>query len=245
MVSLSINVKKTITRFFVFSALFVFVYALGDVIAASKSAVFAEVGNDRQIVDFPLNLFAPLNVFLNNHLSIATWFIGYIELVIDFSAALILLASIFGPSLRPALGLFCVECLRMFMLVLVIEPNIPGCLYFNIGLPTFASYAGNNDFFFSGHTALTVYAALLLKRIFPNARWVFPVQLGAVGLMLFCMFALHYHYTADVYAGAVTALWVSSWIHTVQWPERMHGFLVQWNLEDNSSSKVLQENHSL
>ncbi len=75
------------------------------------------------------------------------------------------------------------------------------------GVPTlFVTYGTSTDLFFSGHTAIAVYAAATLAS-----------TLGPAGIILGLTFALfeisvvlllRAHYTMDVFTGAITALYV-------------------------------------
>ena len=68
------------------------------------------------------------------------------------------------------------------------------------------TYGTSSDLFFSGHTAIAVYGAAVLATAFGPVG----VLLG-VSIALFEMIAvlvLRAHYTMDVFAGAVTALYV-------------------------------------
>jgi hypothetical protein len=75
------------------------------------------------------------------------------------------------------------------------------------GFPSLlVTYGTTNDLFFSGHTAIAVYGALELAHA-GGASW------GIVGAVIVLVEAatvlvLRAHYTMDVFAGAVTALWV-------------------------------------
>ena len=75
------------------------------------------------------------------------------------------------------------------------------------GFPSLlVTYGTSNDLFFSGHTAIAVYACVELAR-----RGKLWIGVGVV-IVLFEMatvLVLRAHYTMDVFAGAVTALCVS------------------------------------
>ncbi|MCE9518747.1 MAG: phosphatase PAP2 family protein, partial [Verrucomicrobia bacterium] len=68
------------------------------------------------------------------------------------------------------------------------------------------TYGVSNDLFFSGHTALAVFGAIELARAGRTG-----LKLLAIAIALFevvTVLVLRAHYTMDVYAGAVTALFI-------------------------------------
>ena len=77
------------------------------------------------------------------------------------------------------------------------RPGIPSLL---------VTYGTATDLFFSGHTAIAVFGSVELARMG-------GVILPALGVVIAVVEAtavlvLRAHYTMDVFAGAVTALWV-------------------------------------
>jgi hypothetical protein len=75
------------------------------------------------------------------------------------------------------------------------------------GFPSLlVTYGTTSDLFFSGHTAIAVYGALELAHHGGTALAI----LGAVIVLVEAatVLVLRAHYTMDVFAGAVTALWV-------------------------------------
>jgi hypothetical protein len=75
------------------------------------------------------------------------------------------------------------------------------------GFPSLlVTYGTANDLFFSGHTAIAIYGCLEL------AHWGGPVA-AVAGLAIAlvevsAVLVLRAHYTMDVFAGIITALWV-------------------------------------
>ena len=82
-----------------------------------------------------------------------------------------------------------------------------GMIWNHPGVPSLlVTYGVSNDLFFSGHTALAVYAGLQLA----HSGSTILLALG-IFLMLFeicTVLVLRAHWTMDVYAGAITALLV-------------------------------------
>jgi membrane-associated phospholipid phosphatase len=91
-------------------------------------------------------------------------------------------------------------------------PPPQGMIWRDPGVPTvLVTYGTSNDLFFSGHTALAVYGATVLA----TALGPWGIVLGIL-IALFeiaTVLVLRAHYTMDVFAGAVTALYV----HTLAW----------------------------
>jgi hypothetical protein len=127
---------------------------------------------------------------------------------IDIVAFFLLGWSIFGPSVRPFLGLFILFSLRQICQALTALPIPEGMIWRYPGFPSLlVTYGVSNDLFFSGHTALAVYGAIELARLGKPF-----LRIAATGFALFeivAVLVLKAHYTMDVFAGAVTALWVA------------------------------------
>jgi hypothetical protein len=123
---------------------------------------------------------------------------------IDALGVFIFVESIFGPSIRPFLGLAMLFALRQICQALTALPPPEGMIWRSPGVPSLlVTYGVSNDLFFSGHTALAVYGAIEL------GRWGGPVWalLGATVAVFEAavVIVLRAHYTMDVFSGAVTA----------------------------------------
>jgi hypothetical protein len=154
-------------------------------------------------------LFGPLHGWLwarprwANLLLIAT------SALIDSIGLFLLISTVFGPSVRPFLGLLMLFVLRQICQGVCSLPPPEGMIWRDPGFPSLlVTYGTSTDLFFSGHTAIAVYGALELGR-------VGGPLLGGVGAAIALIEAatvliLRAHYTMDVYAGLFTALWVFS-----------------------------------
>jgi hypothetical protein len=151
---------------------------------------------------------AKCNAYLAEHEAAANWLLIASSLVIDLAGVFLLGWSIFGPSVRPFVGLLLLFALRQICQVLCALPAPPGMIWRDPGFPSLlVTYGVANDFFFSGHTALAVFAAVELGRLGHRglalaAAVVAMFEIGAV-------IVLRAHWTLDVFTGAIAAMYVS------------------------------------
>lgn len=154
-------------------------------------------------------LTASWNHYLGRHHRAANALLISTSVLIDLLGLFLLGLSIFGPSLRPFLGLLMLFALRQFCQGLCALPPPPGMIWRNPGFPSLlVTYGTASDLFFSGHTAIAVYGCLELAH-----------QAGSLGIAvgiviaiieMFAVLVLRAHYTLDVFTGTVTALWAWS-----------------------------------
>jgi hypothetical protein len=150
---------------------------------------------------------APLHDYLFTHDRAANAVLIASSAVIDAVGVFLILAAIFGKSIRPFLALLMLFALRQICQSLCALPPPDGMIWHATGVPTLlVTYGTSSDLFFSGHTALAVLGAAELARL---DRRLLPVgiliALGEASAVL----VLRAHYTMDVFTGAVTALYVS------------------------------------
>lgn len=123
---------------------------------------------------------------------------------IDVLGLSLIAAAVFGSSFAPFIGILIVFSLRQISQLCCTLPPPPGIIWRDPGFPTaLVTYSVGNDFFFSGHTALAVLAAIQICHFGP---W----WLGAVAVCIafgeaLIVLVLHAHYTMDVIAGAFAA----------------------------------------
>ena len=87
-------------------------------------------------------------------------------------------------------------------------PPPAGSIWRNPGLPSlFVTYGVSNDLFFSGHTALAVYGAVELAGL--GYAWLIGAAIAIVIFETGVVLLLRAHYTMDVFAGLITALYVA------------------------------------
>jgi hypothetical protein len=158
---------------------------------------------DRGIGDAVHQWTAPVHsYFLNNPKSADALLISS-SLLINFLAAFILASAVFGPSIRPFLGLLILFALRQVCQSLCALPPPEGMIWRYPGFPGWlVTYGTSNDLFFSGHTAIAVYGTLCLGRLGRSFK-ILGVLIAVFEIAT--VLVLRAHYTMDVFTGAVTA----------------------------------------
>lgn len=157
-----------------------------------------------RIEDALLRLLAPVHEFLTEKPAWADGLLIVSSAVIDLMGVFLLGWGVFGPSLRPVLGLVLLFSLRQLCQCLCALPPPEGMIWRHPGFPSLlVTYGVSNDLFFSGHTAIAVYGAIELGRL--GRRWL-PLAAFLLIFEVLVVLVLRAHWTMDVYAGAVTAL---------------------------------------
>jgi hypothetical protein len=153
-------------------------------------------------------LLAPLNHYLVQHASAANGLLIISSGLIDVLALFLLAEWVFGRSVRPLLGLVILLGLRQMVEGLCVLPKPDNMIWHYPGFPSLlVTYSVANDFFFSAHAAIAVFAATELAR-FGRSR----LTLLAAGIVVFesaTVLVLRAHYTMDVFAAIITALYVA------------------------------------
>ncbi|MFN4259184.1 MAG: phosphatase PAP2-related protein [Gemmataceae bacterium] len=163
------------------------------------------VGEELTRGDALLMGLAPVHHYLSDHPAAANALLIVSSAVIDSLSIFLLAWGIFGPTIRPILGLIPLFALRQLAQVLCVLPAPAGMIWREPGFPSLlVTYSVANDLFFSGHTALAVYGAIELAR--SGRRWLIPLGVLIALFEIVTVLALRAHYTLDVYAGAITAV---------------------------------------
>ena len=127
--------------------------------------------------------------------------------VIDLLGLYLLGSAIIGKSIEPFLGLFILFALRQFCQAFCPLPAPEGMIWRDPGFPTiFVTYGTSCDLFFSGHTAIAAYGCATLAAALGTPGIVIGCIIVAVEV--WAVLVLRAHYTMDVFAGAITALYV-------------------------------------
>jgi hypothetical protein len=163
---------------------------------------------------------APVHAFLVEHPHTANGLLIGSSALIDLLGIFLLVTAIFGPTVRPFLGLLMLFALRQVCQGLCALPAPPGMIWHSTGVPSLlVTYGVSNDLFFSGHTGLAVLGAVELARL--KRPW-----LAVIGILVACFEAgtvlvLRAHYSMDVFTGALAALYVAGlaavWAPGVDW----------------------------
>jgi hypothetical protein len=128
--------------------------------------------------------------------------------LIDAIAIFLLASWIFGGKLRPFLGLGMLLVTRQVMQALCSLPAPPGIIWHDPGFPSLlVTYGVANDFFFSGHTAIAVFAAIEVARL--RRAWLTALAGCVVLFEVAAVLVLRAHYTMDVFTGALAAVCVA------------------------------------
>jgi hypothetical protein len=130
--------------------------------------------------------------------------------VIDTLGFFLLTRGIFGPTIRPFLGLLAIFALRQTAQATTSLPPPDGMIWRYPGFPSLlVTYGVATDFFFSGHTSIAVWGGLEIGRLHVKGA---PV-LGAL-VALFeasTVIILRAHYTMDVFTGIAVALLIGAY----------------------------------
>ena len=155
-----------------------------------------------------LALTASINRFLHDHDVWANGLLIISSAFIDLLALFLIARGIFGASIRPMLGLIILFALRQLLQGLSALPAPEGMIWRDPGFPSLlVTYGVANDFFFSGHTAIAVYAGLEMARL--GGPWFRVLGLAVILFEAFTVIALRAHYTMDVFTGALAAIYVA------------------------------------
>src|ERR1700675_4016393 len=153
-------------------------------------------------------LTAGLNFYFYHSPTAANALLILSSALLDGLGVFLLARWLFGPSVRPFLGLVTLLALRQIMQAICALPAPPNMIWHYPGFPSaLVTYNVGNDFFFSGHTAIAVFGGIELARL--GKRWL---TVAAVIIVLFeiaAVLILRAHYTMDVFAGILAALCVA------------------------------------
>jgi len=113
-------------------------------------------------------------------------------------------SALLGPTLRPGIGLLILFVFRQLAQLTTALPTPPGMIWRRPGVPSLlVTYDVANDFFFSGHTAIAVLAAIEASRAAP---WWLALLIACVAAAeALTVLVLRAHYTLDVLTGVFAA----------------------------------------
>jgi len=155
------------------------------------------------------NVTAGLNAYFAASPRAADALLIFSSALIDALALFLIGSWLFAARLRPFLGLVFLMALRQLTQALCALPPPAGMIWHYPGFPSLlVTYSVSTDFFFSGHTAIAVYGAIELGRL--RRRWLTALGVLIVLFEAATVLVLRAHYTIDVFAGALAALWIAS-----------------------------------
>ncbi len=164
-----------------------------------------------RIGDAILDLTEPLNRRLREQPRLANALLIFTSALIDLLGIFLVYQAIFGPSARPFIGLLILFGLRQLCQGLCALPCPEGMIWRDPGFPSLlVTYGVASDLFFSGHTAVAIYGCLELAHW--GGPWAAVVGAVIAVIEMATVLVLRAHYTMDVFTGAVTALWVWSFV---------------------------------
>lgn len=165
-----------------------------------------------------------LNQFLLTHSKAADALLILSSIGIDALGIFVIYQSLFGPSIRPFLGLAILFALRQICQAICVLPPPTGMIWRSPGVPSLlVTYGVANDLFFSGHTAMAVYGSIELG-LWGGTAWAIVGGI-LIAFEISAVLVLRAHYTMDVYAGALTA------ILAVQIAERLAPWCDDWLIQ--------------
>jgi hypothetical protein len=153
-------------------------------------------------------LTAGLNSYFYHSPSAADALLIVSSALIDGLGLFLLGRWLFGPTVRPFLGLVVLLGMRQIMQAICALPPPPNMIWHYPGFPSLlVTYNVGDDFFFSGHTAIAVFGGIELAHL--GKRWFTAIAVGIVLFEIAAVLVLRAHYTMDVFAGLLAALCVA------------------------------------
>jgi hypothetical protein len=194
--------RRRLVRRIVLTALALGIWFWTQSLIARRAAPAAGVG------DALHTMTAGLNSYFYHSPTAANALLILSSALLDGLGIFLLARWLFGPSVRPFLGLVVLLGLRQIMEAICALPAPPNMIWHYPGFPSaLVTYNVGNDFFFSGHTAIAVFGGIELARL--GRRWLTMVAVGIVLFEMATVLILRAHYTLDVFTGILAALSVA------------------------------------
>ena len=194
--------RRRLVRRIVLTALALGIWFWTQSLIARRAAPAAGVG------DALHTMTAGLNSYFYHSPTAANALLILSSALLDGLGIFLLARWLFGPSVRPFLGLVVLLGLRQIMEAICALPAPPNMIWHYPGFPSaLVTYNVGNDFFFSGHTAIAVFGGIELARL--GRRWLTMVAVGIVLFEMATVLILRAHYTMDVFTGILAALSVA------------------------------------
>jgi len=170
----------------------------------SQALIGARGCREGQIGDAVHDWTAPLHDWLMRRPGMANGLLVISSGFIDLYGVFLLGSALFGPSLRPGIGLLLLFVFRQLSQLTCALPTPPGMIWRHPGVPSLlVTYDVANDFFFSGHTAIALLGAIEVAKVAPS--WIAIAAAAIAVLEGTTVLVLRAHYTMDVLTAVFAA----------------------------------------
>jgi hypothetical protein len=176
---------------------------------ASQSLISGRCVKKDFIGDRVHDLTASLHGYLTGHPRAANAILIVSSAFIDVLGVFLILASVFGPNMKPLAALILLFLMRQICQGTCALPVPPGMIWRHPGFPSLlVTYEVGNDFFFSGHTAIAVLGAIEATMLASAGALAWPFAVAAILIAFgeaFVVLLLRAHYTLDVITAVFAA----------------------------------------
>lgn len=157
-----------------------------------------------EIYDWLHEFTAPVHAYLRRTPRAADFLLASSSFGIDCMGLFLIASAVLGDTLRPFLGMLVLFTLRQANQFVTALPPPKGVIWRSPGVPSLlVTYHVSEDMFFSGHTAIAVFAATELAQLGP---WGLAFGAALAAYEIAVVLVLRAHWTMDIFTGAVTAL---------------------------------------
>lgn len=145
----------------------------------------------------------PINDFLFYHVRAGDVVLIIMNAILDLLSLFILILIVWKRNARPMLITTFFIIIRQVMQLLVKLPTpIQSIWHYPGFISLFQSYKVTSDFYFSGHTGISLIAALEMSYF--HKRWLTILGFSLFGFELVAVLVMHVHYTMDVFTAIMT-----------------------------------------
>ena len=188
-----------------------------------KRANSSSISNSHVIFDKTFEWTEGINHYLRDNKLAADVTITAVNFVIDILFVLIILEALLN-NIKIISGYFIILFLRQISQYIVDLPIPTEILWYNPHIiPSItADYDISSDFFFSGHTATTIYISFILCRTYLSGffwRIILPTEV--VLFTIIVLISLRAHYYMDIYAGMMTSILALLTYYSIKFPSFM------------------------
>ena len=179
----------------------------------SQHFLSSDIVTKDKIVDrvHSLPIILEINEYLHNHPFVMKCNLILSSMLIDFNLVIILIMSLWRQKLKPIQILFVGLALRQLCQFINRLPMPESMVWFDPGWPSlFVTYDVANDFFFSGHTLIS----LIIGMEFVSYHNIPAIIYGVTVMMYEILFVIviHGHYFMDIYA-AISTYFMLCYLH--------------------------------